>query len=158
MIKKTLFALSLITLAGSAFAAQIQFIDKTNNFYAKAAGITGLDSLTKVGGNTYAIQNDSQGRVVNTTVQMVSGTTPPFTEAQGNIQWNDSANGYQVAISAGALYQGGTPSQCFTMTVAINGTTIGSNTTNAQGRWAPTIVNNVTLGNLVVTTTPSACV
>ncbi len=161
MFKKTLITLSLLAVAGSAFAnATISFTDNTKNLLAKAAGIQGLSSLTKVNGNTFTIDNDAQGRTVNTTISMLSGTTPPFTEAAGNIQWNAASdNNYQMTISAGALYNGDKPSECYTMTVAVNGATIGSNTTNAQGKWNPTTVNNIALKNakITVTTTPSSC-
>ncbi|MCX8515237.1 MAG: hypothetical protein ORN24_06670 [Burkholderiales bacterium] len=163
------FSLLLLGITTLANAATISFTQVNNDiasvpFYGKAAGINGMGQYAFLGGNTFSIQNATQG-VINTNITIGDNLTIPFWAA-GSLGWSSQQSGcgnggslYTFSISAGGNPGVWDPKNYYTIAVAVDGNQVGKNSTSASSYWNPTLVNNVcvtTNSNISVTLTPIA--
>lgn len=111
----------------------------------KGAGIKGLEQDVKAEG-THQIENDAEGRVINTNVSVnnLNNNIPQI--PSGSIGWSSEGGGsYTFTVSAGGNPGEWDPKQVYCIEITVDGGQIGRNCTSKKSYWEPTSIHNISL-------------
>lgn len=150
----SIIGLTSLTYTACINAATISFTSPTSSpsgittpFTVKGAGVYGLNKDTIATG-TYSIMYDSQGRVINTNLSINNDKESIPQVAPGSFGWSsEGGDKYTLTLSAGGNPGQWDPKQDYCLAVSVNGSKVGSNCTNHQSYWSPTMVHGIKLSS-----------